>query len=287
MEFDFASLPPNERYRLLIGSVVPRPIALVTTRDEKGVPNAAPFSFFNCFSHDPPIVALGMELRPEGGLKDTVRIIRATREFVVNLVSEEIAERMNICAVDFPEGMDELAEANLTAAPFSFFNCFSHDPPIVALGMELRPDGRLKDTVRIVRATREFVVNLVSEEIAERMNICAVDFPEGMDELAEAGLTVVASSVVKPPRIEESPVNMECKLIEELRFGEGGKRSIVLGEVLRFHVRDEVLTPRGHIDLAQMKPVGRLAGSGYVRLSDPFDIKRMSYTEWQARKRDA
>ncbi|HKX07794.1 MAG TPA: flavin reductase, partial [Stellaceae bacterium] len=79
MEFDFATLPPKDRYRLLIGSVVPRPIALVTTRDEEGVPNAAPFSFFNCFSHDPPIVALGMELRAEGGLKDTVRIIRATR----------------------------------------------------------------------------------------------------------------------------------------------------------------------------------------------------------------
>ncbi len=206
MEFDFTTLPPKDRYRLLIGSVVPRPIALVTTRDEQGVPNAAPFSFFNCFSHDPPIVALGMELRAEGDLKDTVRIIRATREFVVNLVSEEIAERMNICAVDFPEGMNELAEADLTA---------------------------------------------------------------------------VASSIVKPPRIKESPVNMECKLIEELRFGEGGKRSIVLGEVLHFHIRDDVLTPRGHIDLNAMKPVGRLAGSGYIRLSDRFDIKRMSFADWR------
>jgi len=209
MEFDFTTLPPKDRYRLLIGSVVPRPIALVTTRDEQGIPNAAPFSFFNCFSHDPPIVALGMELRAEGGLKDTVRIIRATREFVVNLVSEEIADHMNVCAVDFPEGMNELAEAGLTAAP---------------------------------------------------------------------------SSVVKPPRIKESPVSMECQLIEELRFGEDGKRSIVLGEVLRFHVRDDVLTPRGHIDLNAMKPVGRLAGSGYIRLSDRFDIKRMSYGEWRDRK---
>lgn len=211
MEFDFTTLPPKDRYRLLIGSVVPRPIALVTTRDEHGVPNAAPFSFFNCFSDDPPIVALGMELRAE---------------------------------------------------------------------------GRLKDTVRIIRATREFVVNLVSEAIAERMNICAVDFPEGLNELAEADLTAVSSSAVKPPRIKESPVNMECKLIEELRFGDGGKRSIVLGEVLRFHVHDEVLTPRGHIDLTQMKPVGRLAGSGYIRLSDRFDMKRMSYADWQERKQN-
>lgn len=211
MEFDFTTLPPKDRYRLLIGSVVPRPIALVTTLDEQGVPNAAPFSFFNCFSHDPPIVALGMELRAEGGLKDTVRIIRATREFVINLVSEAIAERMNVCAVDFPEGIDELSEAGLTAVP---------------------------------------------------------------------------SSAVKPPRIAESPVNMECKLIEELRFGEAGKRSIVLGEVLRFHIRDEVLTPRGHVDLDAMKPVGRLAGSGYIRLSDRFDMKRMSHADWQAKKQN-
>jgi flavin reductase (DIM6/NTAB) family NADH-FMN oxidoreductase RutF len=210
MEFDFTTLPPKDRYRLLIGSVVPRPIALVTTRDERGVPNAAPFSFFNCFSHDPPIVALGMELRTEGALKDTVRNIRATREFVVNLVGEAIAERMNICAVDFPEGIDELSEAGLTAVP---------------------------------------------------------------------------ASAVKVPRIAESPVNMECKLIEELRFGEAGKRSIILGEVLRFHIRDEVLTPRGHVDLDAMKPVGRLAGSGYIRLSDRFDMKRMSHEDWQARKR--
>jgi len=211
MEFDFRTTPARDRYRLLIGTVVPRPIALVTTRDERGVPNAAPFSFFNCFSHDPPIVALGMELRAEGCLKDTVRIIRATREFVVNLVDEAIAERMNICAVDFPEGIDELAEA---------------------------------------------------------------------------GLSAVASSAVKPPRISESPVNMECKLIEELRFGEGGKRSIVLGEVLRFHIRDDVLTARGHVDLDAMKPVGRLSGSGYIRLSDRFDMKRMTHADWQARKRN-
>jgi len=211
MEFDFTTLSPKDRYRLLIGSVVPRPIAFVTTRDQNDVPNAAPFSFFQCGSHDPPSVALGMELRAEGTLKDTVRIIRATREFVVNLVSEAIAERMNICAVDFPEGMDELSEAGLTAVP---------------------------------------------------------------------------SSVVKPPRIAESPVNMECKLLEELRFGEGGKRSIVLGEVLRFHIRDDVLTAGGRVDLDAMKPVGRLAGSGYIRLSDRFDMKRMSYVDWQVRKRN-
>ena len=113
-----------------------------------------------------------------------------------------------------------------------------------------------------------------------------VDFPEGIDELKEAGLTAVPSSVVKPPRIAESPVNMECKLIEELRFGDSGKRSIVLGEVLRFHIHDQVLTTGGRVDLDAMKPVGRLAGSGYIRLSDRFDMKRMSHADWRARKRN-
>jgi flavin reductase (DIM6/NTAB) family NADH-FMN oxidoreductase RutF len=209
MEFDFTTLPPKDRYRLLVGAVVPRPIALVTTQDEAGLNNAAPFSFFNCFSHDPPIIALGIEQRQAGAPKDTVRNIRRLREFVVNLVDEAIAERMNVCAVDFPEGIDELAEAGLTAAP---------------------------------------------------------------------------SSSVKPPRIAESPVSMECRLMEELRFGGEGARSIILGEVVRFHIRDTILTPRGQVDIEAMKPVGRLAGGGYVRLSDRFELTRMDYAQWQASK---
>src|SRR5579864_6092378 len=117
MQFDFRTLPPPDRYKLLVGSVVPRPIAFVTTRAASGHNNAAPFSFFNVFSADPAIVVLGIEKRNSGPLKDTVRNIRETREFVVNLVSEEIAERMNVCAVDFPEGTDELAESGLTPGP--------------------------------------------------------------------------------------------------------------------------------------------------------------------------
>ncbi len=206
MEFDFTTLDPRERYKLLIGSVVPRPIALVTTVDENGVTNAAPFSFFNCFSHDPPILIIGVEER-KGAPKDTVRNIRATREFVVNIVSEEIAERMNICAVDFPEGVDELVPANLTPA---------------------------------------------------------------------------ASTAVKPPRIAESPVAMECKLMEELRFGEHGKRSIVLGEVLRFHIHDDVLGPRNHVEIDKLQPVARLSGNGYAHVHDRFELKRIDYATWLA-----
>jgi len=210
MEFDFRTLPPAERYKLLVGSVVPRPIAFVTTRDQEGHNNAAPFSFFNVFSADPAIVILGIERRNSGPLKDTVRIIRETREFVVNLVCEEIAERMNVCAVDFPAGTDELGEAHLTAVP---------------------------------------------------------------------------AVVVKAPLIKESPVNMECRLMEELRFGPEGSRSLVLGEVFYFHIRDDAVNARGHVNLDALRLVGRLAGNSYVHLSDRFDMKRMSHAEWLAKAR--
>lgn len=115
--FDFAALSGRERYKLLIGAVVPRPIALVTSIDAQGRVNAAPFSFFNCLSADPAILALGVEYRPSGAQKDTGRNIRETLAFTVNIVSEALLVGMNICAVPFPPGTDELAEAGLTARP--------------------------------------------------------------------------------------------------------------------------------------------------------------------------
>jgi len=115
--FDFATLSPRERYKLLIGAVVPRPIALVTTVDAHGVVNAAPFSFFNCLSADPAILALGVEYRPAGGQKDTGRNVRETLSFTVNIVSNTLVEGMNVCAVPFEPGIDELREAGLTATP--------------------------------------------------------------------------------------------------------------------------------------------------------------------------
>jgi flavin reductase (DIM6/NTAB) family NADH-FMN oxidoreductase RutF len=115
--FDFEALTPRERYKLLIGAVVPRPIALVTTIDAQGVVNAAPFSFFNCLSADPAILALGVEYRPTGGQKDTGRNVRETLSFTVNIVSDALVEGMNVCAVPFEPGVDELIEAGLTAKP--------------------------------------------------------------------------------------------------------------------------------------------------------------------------
>ena len=114
---DFTTLSAQDRYKLLCALVVPRPIALVTTLGPGGIVNAAPFSFFNVFAEDPPLVVLGLEVRPDGSLKDTSTHIRDSGAFTVNLVDEALAERMNICSVDFPPGTSELGAAGLTAAP--------------------------------------------------------------------------------------------------------------------------------------------------------------------------
>ena len=114
---DFQKLSARERYRLMIGTVVPRPIALVTTVSPEGHVNAAPFSFFNCLSADPPILALGVENHPDMSFKDTALNIRLTEVFTVNIVSHAIAEAMHVCAVPFTADHDELHAAGLTAMP--------------------------------------------------------------------------------------------------------------------------------------------------------------------------
>jgi flavin reductase (DIM6/NTAB) family NADH-FMN oxidoreductase RutF len=117
MLFDVAQMDAQEAYKVLVSTVVPRPIAWITTQDIDGTLNAAPFSFFNAVSGDPPIVAIGIGGRGPGDAKDTGNIIRRTGQFVVNLVSNELAEHMNITAIDFGPHIDELAEAGLTTAP--------------------------------------------------------------------------------------------------------------------------------------------------------------------------
>ncbi|MFA5121335.1 flavin reductase family protein [Zavarzinia sp.] len=121
--FDFAALSARDRYKLIIGTVVPRPIALVTTRGPDGRVNAAPFSFFNSLSADPPILAIGVENHADMSFKDTARNIRMTEEFTVNIVDDAMVEAMNICAVDFPPEVDELTMAGLTALPGTHVGC--------------------------------------------------------------------------------------------------------------------------------------------------------------------
>jgi flavin reductase (DIM6/NTAB) family NADH-FMN oxidoreductase RutF len=117
VSFDFKQLTERERYKLMIGTIIPRPIALVTTVDENGRVNAAPFSFFNCLSADPPILAIGVENNADMSFKDTGHNIRMTEVFTVNIVSFAIAEAMHVCGAKYPRGVDELREAGLTAMP--------------------------------------------------------------------------------------------------------------------------------------------------------------------------
>lgn len=119
MEYDFTALSKAEKYKLLVSFVVPRPIALVTSRCADGINNAAPISFFNVFSDEPPLLLLGIQHKPDGTPKDTTRNILETGEFVVNMVDESIARQMIVSSIDFPSDVDELAASSLTCAPSS------------------------------------------------------------------------------------------------------------------------------------------------------------------------
>ena len=157
-------------------------------------------------------------------------------------------------------------------APFSFFNAVCSEPPVVSFCPTVR--APLKDTLANVLATREFVVNIVNEAIAAQMNICAAEYPAEVDEFEMSGLTAVASDVVKPPRVLESPVSMECRLIEVVdvsRLPRGA--SLVLGEVVRFHVDDRVVS-NYIIDPDRLRAVGRMSANSYVRTRDRFELIR-------------
>jgi flavin reductase (DIM6/NTAB) family NADH-FMN oxidoreductase RutF len=206
MLFDFKEIPGKECYKLLVSTVTPRPIAWVVSQDASGL---------------------------------------------------------------------------LNAAPFSFFNVFSGDPAVVAIGIGNRKPGQAKDSRANIRETGEFVVNLVSEANAEAMNITGIEFDSSVDELAQAGLTHLPSVRVKPPRIAESPVAMECELMQIVDLGESG---LVLGRVLAMHVHDEmVLDAANHyIDTPKLRLLGRMHGRGwYARTSDLFDMPRIPVSEWK------
>lgn len=206
IEFSFPALTPRERYKLLIGTVVPRPIALVTTIGPDGVANAA---------------------------------------------------------------------------PFSFFNCLSADPAIVALGVEFRSDGRPKDTGRNVRNTGVFTVNIVSDAIMDAMNVCAVPFDETVDELAAAGLTARPGTAVASPWIAEAPAALECRLHSFLEIGTS--REIILGEVVHAHYRSGVVDPANlHVDPVALDAVGRMGGHGYASTRDYFDLPTFSVADHAA-----
>ena len=170
------------------------------------------------------------------------------------------------------------AAGALNAAPFSFFNILSSDPPLVAISFSAAPDREGKDTLAFIRERGEFVVNMVPEELAEAMNTTATNAPRGTDETRLAGLDLLPSQVVDVPRIAGSPVALECTLFETLQ--PGGSSTILLGKIVFVHVRTSVFedVSRLHIDPAQLRLIGRMhGGGGYCRTRDVFTIERKSW----------
>lgn len=161
----------------------------------------------------------------------------------------------------------------VNTAPFSFFNVLGANPPIVGFCPGDRPEGGPKDTARNIRATHEFVVNLVDEGVAEAMNKTAASLPYGVDELRHAGLTACASSLVRPPRIAEAPASLECAEWGTLEIG--GNR-LIIGLVKRVHVRDELFDAETlRIRTERFLPIGRMASPDwYCRTRDRFEMKR-------------
>ncbi len=167
--------------------------------------------------------------------------------------------------------LDEHGRIN--AAPFSFFNVLGDSPPIVGLCPGDRAPGVPKDTARNIRVTQEFVVNLVDEALAQAMNLCAASLPPGEDETRHAGLATLPSTSVKPPRLAAAPASLECKNIGIFEIGEN---RLVIGEVLRVHVRDGILNPETWlVDPALYQPVGRMQSPHwYCRTRDQFEMRR-------------
>ena len=201
MELKPEEIPWKSMYKLMIGSIVPRPIGWISSLSLKGVPNLAPFSFFNVVCAKPPMVLFCPMVR-------------------------EI-------------------------------------------------DKQRKDTLENVRTTGEFVVNIVTEDLAQAMNITSTDLLPEVDEFELAGLTPAASVRVKPPRVAESPIHYECRLAHIYDVGDwAGSGSIVIGEVVYVHVDPGVLIGENKIDILKVKPIGRLAGAGYCRVTDLFEMPR-------------
>ncbi|HVU07329.1 MAG TPA: flavin reductase family protein [Verrucomicrobiae bacterium] len=165
------------------------------------------------------------------------------------------------------------ADGKINAAPFSFFNLLGASPPICAFAPGDRADGAPKDTALNVRATHEFVVNLVDETIAEKMNLCAASLPFGESELDFAKLTAAPSSIVKPPRILEAPASLECVEWGTLQIGEN---RVVIGLIKRLHLRDELFdAEKKRIHTEKLFTIGRMSSPHwYCKTRERFEMIR-------------
>jgi flavin reductase (DIM6/NTAB) family NADH-FMN oxidoreductase RutF len=168
-------------------------------------------------------------------------------------------------------------EGRVNLAPFSFFNAFGANPPVVVFSPTLRRDGSKKDTLRNLEATGEFVLNAAVESLAEKINLSSKELPYGQSEVELTGLTLIPSTKVKPPRLAETPVTMECKVLQIVSTGEGPiAGNLVIGEVLVMHIADSVLDEKKRIDPRKLRTIARLGGDYYCRTTDLFEMKRPS-----------
>jgi flavin reductase (DIM6/NTAB) family NADH-FMN oxidoreductase RutF len=167
------------------------------------------------------------------------------------------------------------AEGRVNLAPFSFFNAFGANPPVVVFSPTVRRDGSRKDTLRNLDVVPEFVLNAVVEELAEPMNLTAKELPPGSSEADYAGLALGPSLKVRPPRVLASPVHMECKLHQVVSIGQGPlSANLVIGEVLIIHADESVVDLSGQIDPRKLRTIARLGGDYYCRSTDLFEMRR-------------
>ena len=207
MEFDFEILEKEARYKLLCAFVAPRPIALVTTISTSGANNAA---------------------------------------------------------------------------PFSFFNVFGDEPPVIILGIQDRPDGRPKDTTKNIKDTGEFVVHMVDRQLGKAMVECGVEFSPEVDELSETGLHLVPSVKVKPGRIVDAPVAMECRFEKAVEYV---GRSIIFGRVVHMQVRNDCIDPETlYVNSDVYQPIARLHADNYIVSNDQFEIYKPTLEEFRAQQ---
>ena len=159
-------------------------------------------------------------------------------------------------------------------APFSFFTLMSMHPTVVGFAIGRRRGGSKKDTIVNIEYSKDYVINVVSEAIAPAMNQASGDYPSQVDEFKETGLTPVASDLVRSPRVAESPIQLECRLMQIMEFGASPRiHNFVVGEVLMVHVQDDLIVD-GAIKAERLKAVGRLGEDFYCRTRDLFEMKR-------------
>lgn len=199
MRFEMKELDAKEKYRILTSSIVPRPIAWVSSINQKNIPNLAPFSYFTGVSIEPPLLLFAVERRNQ----------------------------------------------------------------------------EKKDTLRNIEQTNEFVIHLVTEETVAQMNITSKDFAPGVNEIEEAGLTMVPSSAVRPPSVKEAPIRLECRLKEIIDIG-SSPHSLIIGEVIIIMVDDKVLV-EGRIQMENLKAVGRMGGEWYTKTIHSFALPRLDW----------